>query len=251
MKILGTEQFLTGSLPVQSLGYLFFAAGNISFGLYLFFTHRLVRSIRIGNGAVSYIVPLSVRERWSKQLLFSFALLLVVVTAYFISVIIGGTYSPTASYVYTLTLSAITYVIAYRLVLNPDLISPDFAPKYKTYGSFVGMEREAYLQKLQQAMESEKVYLNADLKLPALSKSVGLPPHQLSRLINETFGKTFNDYVNEYRVQEFVRRANSAEYQAHSIYGIALDVGFNSKSSFNVAFRKITGKTPSELRNTV
>jgi AraC-like DNA-binding protein len=77
---------------------------------------------------------------------------------------------------------------------------------------------------------------------------MGLPSYQLSRLINETFGRSFTDFVNEHRVREFVRRANAPEFASHSIYGIALDVGFNSKSSFNTAFKKFTGKTPSEVR---
>jgi AraC-like DNA-binding protein len=75
-----------------------------------------------------------------------------------------------------------------------------------------------------------------------------LPIHLVSKLIHERFGKSFTDLVNEYRVREFVIRAGSGDYSAHSILGIAFDVGFSSKSAFNNAFKKITGKTPSEFR---
>jgi AraC-like DNA-binding protein len=113
---------------------------------------------------------------------------------------------------------------------------------------FRGEEGEKYLQKLNALMNEEKIFTNPDLKLSSLAEELGLPSHQLSKLINEKFGKSFSDLVNEYRVKEFIKRLNETQYETFTIYGIALDVGFNSKSSFNSAFKKITGMTPSEYK---
>ncbi|WP_084137994.1 helix-turn-helix domain-containing protein [Chryseolinea serpens] len=79
-------------------------------------------------------------------------------------------------------------------------------------------------------------------------RRIGIPPHQLSKLINERCGKSFAEFINEKRVQEFIRRMNDGQYRNLSLLGIALDVGFNSKSSFNLIFKKVTGHTPTEFK---
>ena len=73
-------------------------------------------------------------------------------------------------------------------------------------------------------------------------------PTRCRKIINEHFGKSFSDFIGEYRVKAYIARINDPRYSAFSLYGIALEVGFNSKSSFNSIFRKVTGKTPSEYR---
>jgi AraC-like DNA-binding protein len=161
-----------------------------------------------------------------------------------------GRYFPVTNYVYTLTTSCIIYFVAYKLVLSPELISPNFAIKYHTYGQFEGEEGEKYLSKLKVLMSERKLFRNADLKLSMLAGEVGLPPHQLSRLINEKFGKSFFDYINEHRVEEFLKIMNEATDNSYTLFGMALDAGFNSKSSFNTAFKKFTGKTPSQFKRT-
>ena len=113
---------------------------------------------------------------------------------------------------------------------------------------FAGEDGEKYIEKLKALMEEKKIYLNPELKLATLAEELGLPSHQVSKLINEKLSKSFNDYVNEYRVQEFISRVNEEKNKQFTVYGIALDVGFNSKSSFNTAFKKITGKTPSDYK---
>lgn len=245
VKIAFAEAFLDGTLQVRPAAYWLFAASDLHFAAYLYLSFRTVAGERDDS---SYLVPLAARRRWLKRLLLCFGAFLAVIAAYFAALLVTGTFSPTVNYLYTLALSGIIYVIAYQLVLNPDLVSPDFSRKYGASQPIQADESRAYLERLRAAMEEGKAFLDPELKLPILAATVGLPAYQLSRLINTTFGKSFSDYVNEYRVREFVRRVNAPEYAAHSIYGIALGAGFNSKSSFNAAFKKITGQTPSAVR---
>ena len=97
-------------------------------------------------------------------------------------------------------------------------------------------------------MTEKKIFLDPALNLTSFAEWIDIAPYQLSKLINERFGKSFTNLINEYRVNEFIDRLNDPSYKDHSIYGIALDSGFKSKSSFNSAFKKITGKTPSEYK---
>jgi len=97
-------------------------------------------------------------------------------------------------------------------------------------------------------MEEGRAYRVHDLSLRQLASRVGITPHQLSRLINEKFGINFYDFVNSYRIREAQERIATGEADAYSIMGIASEAGFRSKSSFNRAFRKHTGTTPSAFR---
>ena len=69
----------------------------------------------------------------------------------------------------------------------------------------------------------------------------------LSRVINSGFGQNFNDYVNEYRVREAERRLRDPRFRHYTLLAVALESGFNSKSTFNRVFKKLRGATPSEV----
>ncbi len=97
-------------------------------------------------------------------------------------------------------------------------------------------------------METEQPYLDEELSLLKLAHKLQISPHQLSYLINEGFGENFFFFINKYRVEK-VKELLLREDKKHlSVLGIAYESGFNSKTSFNTTFRKISGITPSEFR---
>lgn len=102
-------------------------------------------------------------------------------------------------------------------------------------------------QQLGQLLETEKVYLEADLSLPTLAQRAGLSTHELSYVLNEGFGVNFFQFINAYRVAEAQRLLASAQHQHLSMVGIAFEAGFNSKTTFNTTFKKVTGLTPSQF----
>jgi len=106
-------------------------------------------------------------------------------------------------------------------------------------------------EQIKRHFELSKTYLNPDLTLAHLATEIGISSHILSQVINEQFNLNFFDFVNQYRVEEFKKRIVSAEYENYSLLGIALDCGFNSKSTFNRIFKKATGFTPSRYKETV
>ena len=107
-------------------------------------------------------------------------------------------------------------------------------------------ELAAWKRQVLDLMEAEKPYLAADLSLPDLARRLGMPVTLLSQVINEGTGKHFNDFINAYRVAEFLRQAQEPANAHLSLLGIALNSGFNSKSTFNRAFKKVTGTSPKE-----
>lgn len=102
--------------------------------------------------------------------------------------------------------------------------------------------------RLTQLMETEKYFLDPALGLPQLSERMNLSPHELSYLLNTGFGATFFEFVNRYRVEEAKRLLLGDQYQHLSMVGIAYESGFNSKTTFNMTFKKITGLSPTEFR---
>ncbi|WP_077922776.1 AraC family transcriptional regulator [Spirosoma sp. 209] len=98
-------------------------------------------------------------------------------------------------------------------------------------------------------MATEKPYLDPDLSLADLARRLHTNPVLLSQVINTGTGKNFNDFVNEYRVDEFKRQVRDPATTHLSFLGLALNCGFNSKATFNRAFRKFTGTSPGEFLN--
>lgn len=241
------EYFLAGILPVRSTEKVMLLLQDIHLLIYVVFTFRLIATAR-REEARQYVIPFVERLRWLTTLNWCFVIFLACVFGMVIFVVTLERYIPVTNYVYTILSSGIIYLIAYKTVLNPGVVSPDFVQKYKTYMQFTGTQGDHYFQKIKSLLTESKIFLNPDLTLQTLADNVGLPSHQVSKLINEKFGKSFNDLVNECRVNEFIARINNPEYRAYSVLGVAMDVGFNSKSSFNSSFRKFTGKTPSAFR---
>lgn len=101
-------------------------------------------------------------------------------------------------------------------------------------------------EKLERAMTEEKLYCDSLLNLRSLSAAVKEKAHYVSQVINQDFGASFYEFVNRRRIEHAKRLLVDAPEQ--TVLEIALFVGFNSKSTFNTAFRQQTGTTPSAFR---
>ena len=119
-------------------------------------------------------------------------------------------------------------------------------PKYEKSGL---RERDSELLHMQltSLMAEEKLYRKPELSLHDLARRLGTPPNYLSQVINEREEKNFYDYVNMLRIQEFLQMAQQPESRKLTLFAIAQDCGFNSKSSFNRYFKKVKGRSPSEF----
>lgn len=243
--------FLAGDLPILPIAKVGFAVQDLHLFIYLVITVRWIRAAKTTFSNPGYLIAISSRIKWVTALVYCLFLLLITIFSLYIFILVQGKFNPVTNYIYSLIVTGIIYFIAYKWVLHPDLVSPDFKQKYQAYRSFIGEEGEKYLQTIRSLMDESKIFTDPDLSLSELAKKIGLPSHQVSKLINEKFGKSFTDFVNEYRVREFINRMNQVQNKSYTLYGIALDVGFNSKSSFNTAFKKCTGKTPSNYKRLI
>ena len=147
-------------------------------------------------------------------------------------------------------ISLIIYITSFT-VLRKSLFfqeSGDRAVRKYEKSSLTPEIQSATLDKLQAVMLAEKPFLDPGFSLPALSKRLGVSTHHLSQILNEELRQSFFDLLGSYRIQE-AQRLLADEGNAYiKIEEIGQMVGYNSKSAFNTAFRKITGSTPSEYR---
>jgi AraC-like DNA-binding protein len=139
------------------------------------------------------------------------------------------------------------HFIAIAAIQQPEKIFFVFAdPEIRINGEKQKNLQNIPIEHLLELMEHGKPYLNPDLKIHNIAAALDQPPYSVSQQINQQLGLNFYDFINKYRVEEFKRRVDSGDYNNLTLLGIALDVGFNSKASFNRVFKKHTGMTPSE-----
>ncbi|MFL1895590.1 helix-turn-helix domain-containing protein [Aquimarina sp. 2-A2] len=93
-------------------------------------------------------------------------------------------------------------------------------------------------------MEVDKAYLDPNLNLSKISRSVALPQRNISKAINAIENKNLNSFINSYRIEEFKKLLRSNTHQKYSISAIADEVGFNSRASFYKNFKDIVGESP-------
>ena len=103
-------------------------------------------------------------------------------------------------------------------------------------------------KKLENAMEIDQLYKDPELSLSSIAEQLNIKPYLISKSLSEIYNKRFNDFVNEYRVKEVQTLLQNSNNSKYTLLSLAMDAGFNSKSSFNRAVKKQFGISPSELK---
>ncbi|MBS1504278.1 MAG: AraC family transcriptional regulator, partial [Bacteroidetes bacterium] len=102
---------------------------------------------------------------------------------------------------------------------------------------------------LKRTIEAGRHYQDPELSLGSLAERLGLTSHELSRIINTVLKKSFNDFINEYRVRDVITKMQDPANDHITLLGIAYESGFNSQATFSRIFKLMTGKSPAEYKN--
>ncbi len=197
---------------------------------------------------------------WLRNFLYVFTLVFV----------LGAIFDFTGAFFYRLSyiqyfyfefiLALVTYYLAVAGYLRSQTIELNFteaeSEQIETLteekkSPLAGNELETLKNKLRDLMETEKPYLDSQLTLANLAKRLGVNQTVLSYTINSGFDVNFNDFVNEFRINEVKDKLRNGAAETENLLGIALDSGFNSKATFNRAFKKFTGVSPKEFSGDV
>jgi len=109
-----------------------------------------------------------------------------------------------------------------------------------------GEQLSGWKEKVLEQMQVYKAYEDPELSLASLARELKTNPAVISRTINQGFGQNFNDFVNRFRINTVIEMLDKGEHKKQTLLGIAFDCGFNSKATFNRAFKKATGMSPKD-----
>jgi len=141
-------------------------------------------------------------------------------------------------------------LIVFKSLKYPEILSGahqrEFQPKYRQSRLTQNQSYE-YAEKLKRYILSQKSYLTPSITIHQISAELEIPSRELSQVINESFNQNFYDFINSFRIEAAKSRLNDVK-EKKTVLEIAYEVGFNSKSAFNGAFKKFTGNTPTNFK---
>lgn len=112
-------------------------------------------------------------------------------------------------------------------------------------------QKNEHIAALENIIITEKRFLDNGINLDAMASELNLSKGHLSRVINSELNTSFSDLINSLRVEEAKSYLLNPEFSNYTLVAIGLEAGFNSKSTFNNAFKKVTGHTPSQFKTMV
>jgi len=218
--------------------------------IYLFFVKKMLNEYEVKIKSTMSSVD-KINLRWISIGMNSFLIIFGIMTIFILLFISGINAYSIYTTVVPLLVSIVILSIGYFGLTQPIIIPPEIEnSKSKKYekSSLTSENSEKYLNKLLNIMETEKPFLNNDLTLQKLSEMLSVSQHHLSQIINEKLNQNFFDFINSYRIEEAKILLLDKRGELLTILAIAEEVGFNSKSAFNVAFKKYTSMTPTQFK---
>ena len=214
----------------------------IYFSIYLYFTYDIIKRNRSSYTTILYKLLV--------QLSFIFSGFLLIWLTYVIAEWIYFHYSMELVFYYPmmLLLAVILYYMSLKVLITAQFL---FDIKGMAKRKTIILENEEsknLLDQLTLYMNEQKPFLDGDISLIALANAINVNPKTLSFVVNEHLQKNFNDYINDWRIEEVKKRLDDKSYAHFKMLSIAFDCGFNSKSTFNLAFKKARGLSPSAYR---
>ena len=156
-----------------------------------------------------------------------------------------------AMYVFS---ACMVFLCIFRLLSRPEILylaKPLLSSKKYHSSTLTRREVEIYHDKLLTFMEKQEAYLDPDLTLAGLAEELGLSRNDLSRIINEKLGRSFYDFINAYRIEKVKQLLTDPVLENETVLTLAFQAGFNSKATFNSAFKKFTGESPVAYRKKI
>lgn len=139
-------------------------------------------------------------------------------------------------------------MLFYKALINPDLfLGTEENPKYKS-SPLAERDAKLILKKMDQFMQINQPFLDPSITVKQLADKLTISDRVLSQIINEYMKQNFYDFINNYRINFAKNLLNNPVDDKMTVLEILYEAGFNSKSAFNVAFKKETGLTPSQFR---
>ncbi|TWW02276.1 helix-turn-helix domain-containing protein [Chitinophaga pinensis] len=216
----------------------------LSMTIYVYLSYRYISVTQINNEK---------HLRWIKQFLQIFLVFQMIWFIYLVPYVIPRftdkllnmvdwypVYIPLVILIYYLGIKG------YMMTAEEETVAPKAVPSPAPIPDTIITEAVPLLLK---AMEQDQLYLNPELNLSLVAQHIGLAPKTISAVLNQHLQKSFNEFINEYRVAAFKQKIAASQQEQYTIMSLALESGFNSLPTFQRAFRNNTGMSPREYMN--
>jgi len=211
-----------------------------SLAIYLYFSLKLI-SVHKENKKVKHVL------KWAKRFTLGFSIFTTVWLIHLVPYLIPSSSDFLLGLVGWYPVFIPLIILIYWLGVNGIIISVKAyrktpkgnEPSKETIKNTIAM--------LQHVMEKEELFLNSSLKLNDIVKHTNINQKTISTVLNQYMNKTFNEFVNGYRIKKFKSRLLEEDFEDLTITGIAFECGFNSQATFQRTFKSIAKQSPSEF----
>ena len=242
------NSFMTQSFDVEGTVIIFIQMVHLF--IYIYYIKILLRQHleRIKNSLSSID---KINLRWVNLGINAFVFVFGLIACFSILFLAGINLVQIYVVVIPVLVSIIIVGLGFWGLQQPIIFPPEKeTPKNKKYekSSLTDERADEHSEELLLIMTEEKPYFEGDLTLQKLADRLSISPHHLSQIINDKIGQNFFDFINSYRIEEAKKLLLDPRGELLTILAISEETGFNSKSSFNNAFKKYTGQTPSQFK---
>ncbi|MEM0578566.1 helix-turn-helix domain-containing protein [Flavobacterium polysaccharolyticum] len=245
-------------INILGLIHLILAVTFISFlPIYSYFTIRRLKNSHEKNWIITLLTIVS-------SLLFAW--LITCLAGLFLQYDISSTMNVLAlSATFIIHWTAYVGIYKYKLAKNKDaiytLLNNDLTISYSNSEIIENNNLEEhrvsitadnlYFQKLELLCKDQHIYTDSTLTREKVAEKLGISAGYVSQIVNTITGDNFANYINQYRVEAVKEMISNSEYENYNLLTMGLESGFTSKTTFYKAFKKATGQTPNEYKNTV
>jgi AraC-like DNA-binding protein len=188
-------------------------------------------------------------RNWMKRLIGALFLYTIFTVFHFGQILLFGyEFIREVDMVLVIFFAAVIYFISYTYLQRPVQEKNSRPQRAKSTLSGLNVSKKTLAARIVEVVEKQGLYLQSDLKLNDLADECNMTTHQVSEILNDVLGMNFYQFINKFRIREARKLLTDHGYDHRTILSIALEVGFNNKTTFNQAFKSITGKTPSAYR---
>ncbi|MEA5429716.1 helix-turn-helix domain-containing protein [Arcicella lustrica] len=264
-KVILNEYYFYSDGKDKDFSFWYQVAGLFSLVFYLIRSLRTYNSYRIMTyNSVSFAE--SVMFKWAKRFLTAFLMLIIIRILFFM---INPEWDEFGKkFWYYVSFSVLFYYVSISGYTNSILsatsfkdftINPNADLKLEADNisetEFINNTKEEknkvqdldmWKEKIETLMCNDKMYENPQLVISDISSKLGTHSKKVSQVINQGFNMNFNDFINHYRITYFLQKIQGGEHNIQTFLSIAFECGFNSKSTFNRAFKRATSLNPKE-----
>jgi AraC-like DNA-binding protein len=242
---LSNEQYVAihGRMGIFYTFLIMEVVGVLSFAFYSYLSLKIVRKIKNTENPTLYTKQIT---RYIQFVLLGITLLWIFWGIGVFNVYYLGNAKSLVSYKFIwFCITTFLFIVGYFSFTQPEIVRLPIVKKAASKDRLSKAEIVVVKKKLQHLIDNEHIYMQSDLSLKNLAKALDTTANNLSWLLNSVYEKTFYEYINEYRIKAFLKKIEDGEHKKQTLLSIAMDSGFNSKSTFNKTFKSLMNDTPS------